>query len=217
LRAAACAPDSLRPLVLQVLGQRRAWARGLLERDDELLALCTLLWDRHSLHSHGGTLAESLYGMKRQADAPPDDRRSSHAAASTSASASTRTGRRAAVAAASAAVMGAASGGQPPLKLSSSQVWRALAVQALVPYLHAKAERLYSGLAQRTVLGLAITRAATLGPQLVRAPLPLPSRRRLPGRGGGGGGLLLAEMQPPTHLPPRLCHCLQLRCCASTV
>lgn len=49
----------------QVLAQRRPWLQRCLAYEDEVLALASLLLDRHSLSTVDATFAESLYGLKR--------------------------------------------------------------------------------------------------------------------------------------------------------
>jgi hypothetical protein len=51
---------------MQVLGQSRSWVLRLLNYEDEVFALVSLLLERHSLSTMHATFAESLYGLKRQ-------------------------------------------------------------------------------------------------------------------------------------------------------
>jgi hypothetical protein len=50
----------------QVAGQTRSWVLRLLQYEDEVFALVSLLLERHSLANLHATFAESLYGLKRQ-------------------------------------------------------------------------------------------------------------------------------------------------------
>lgn len=61
--AVACADGVL---LLQVAGQTRSWVLRLLQYEDEVFALVSLLLERHSLANLHATFAESLYGLKRQ-------------------------------------------------------------------------------------------------------------------------------------------------------
>jgi hypothetical protein len=65
---------------LQVLGQSRSWVLRLLNYEDEVFALVSLLLERHSLSTMHATFAESLYGLKRQ-PAPPSSLQQTAAAA----------------------------------------------------------------------------------------------------------------------------------------
>lgn len=53
-------------MLLQVAGQTRSWVLRLLQYEDEVFALVSLLLERHSLANLHATFAESLYGLKRQ-------------------------------------------------------------------------------------------------------------------------------------------------------
>lgn len=53
-------------LPLQVAGQSHRWALQLLNYEDEVFALVSLLLERHSLATLHATFAESLYGLKRR-------------------------------------------------------------------------------------------------------------------------------------------------------
>jgi len=53
-------------LLLQVLGHSRGWVLRLLNYEDEVFAVVSLLLERHSLANFHATFAESLYGLKRQ-------------------------------------------------------------------------------------------------------------------------------------------------------
>lgn len=109
-----------------MLGQQRGWARRLLEYEDEVLALCCMLWDVQSLQHHGGTFAESLYGMRREARSSRcGGRAESGAGASTS-------GQHAAAAAAAATALGSAPDGSPAVGLTSGQIRLALLMEVRV-------------------------------------------------------------------------------------
>lgn len=74
-------------LPLQVAGQSHRWALQLLNYEDEVFALVSLLLERHSLATLHATFAESLYGLKRrpaqqQQQTPLSQRVSSTATAS---------------------------------------------------------------------------------------------------------------------------------------
>ncbi|KAI8475553.1 MAG: Pex12 amino terminal region-domain-containing protein [Monoraphidium minutum] len=147
---------------LSVFGQSRGWVQRLLESEDEVVAAVTLLLNRHSLRGLEATFAESLYGLKRE----PWQRSGGGAPGGG--------GAPQAAAGPSGGGGGAAGGGGARLGRSGEN-W-ALLASVLLPYLQAKAERLYARHAPRAgVLGLALRRAATAAPR---------------GSGGGGGSPL---------------------------
>jgi hypothetical protein len=71
---------------MQVLGQSRSWVLRLLNYEDEVFALVSVLLERHSLFTMHATFAESLYGLKRQPVTPRTSPAAAAAAAAPGAS-----------------------------------------------------------------------------------------------------------------------------------
>lgn len=111
---------------LSVYAQRRPVFHGMLDYEDELFALATLLLDRQSLWTRDATFAESLYSLKRVHHRPARD--TTPAASSSSNSSST-----------------GGTNGQPKAKrLTSRQKWATLLVVVGLPYARSKLQALYS-------------------------------------------------------------------------
>lgn len=143
---------------LSVFGQTRSWVQRLLDCEDEVFAAVCLLLDRHSLRSLEGTFAESLYGLKREAWGASNHRKPG-ASAGPAASAGAPPSRGPRHAAQGPPQQGA---GGPSLGRRGADL--ALLLGVLLPYLQAKAERLYArAAASRGVFGLALRRAAAPG------------------------------------------------------
>lgn len=121
----------------------------LLDYEDEVVALVCLLLDRHCLHGLEATFAESLYGLKRERWIA---RGLTSSSPTTSRPPTLHSAPRAAPNQQQQQQQGAPLG-------RSGEVW-ALLCGVLLPYLQAKAERLFARNAAHGVLGLALRRAA---------------------------------------------------------
>lgn len=116
---------------LQVLGQSRSWLLRLLQYEDEVFAVVSLLLERHSLANLHATFAESLYGLKRQPvqhqhHQPASSKSSSRQQANASSSSSSSS-----AALAAAGVQVASS--DTPLLLNKQQQRQALLCQVCMP------------------------------------------------------------------------------------
>ncbi|MEW5315898.1 MAG: hypothetical protein WDW38_007296 [Sanguina aurantia] len=127
---------------MSVLSQRHPWVHSLLRFDDEVFAAVTLCLDWHSLSASDACFAEALYGLTRKSTIP-----SSSTTSSSSSSSSPRTKQP-----------GQSASGPALCKLSQRQRWATLLCQILLPYIRAKANRLYSAHTTQTrgILALAL-------------------------------------------------------------
>lgn len=101
--------------MVQVAGQTRRWALQLLNYEDEVFALVSLLLERHSLATLHATFAESLYGLKRRPAAQQQHQQ--------------QQGSSSSAALAAAGVQQAAS--EPTILLSNQQQRQALVCQVI--------------------------------------------------------------------------------------
>ncbi|KAF4126621.1 peroxin-12 [Geosmithia morbida] len=124
-------PPTLRYLLTVATHRHPRYLLRILNSFDELYALAMLVVERHYLRTRGGSFTENFYGLKRDK------------------------ALRAEIPRAGAAAPHAA---REALRLSSTDVWRNLAVLVGVPYLRRKLEESYEVNAPRALLGAAYTR-----------------------------------------------------------
>ncbi|PKS08966.1 hypothetical protein jhhlp_003579 [Lomentospora prolificans] len=128
---ASLLPPTLRYL-LAVAAQRypRYFLRAC-NSFDELYALCMLVVERHYLKTRGGSFTENFYGLKREKGLSTEIPRTSIAAPDIV---------------------------KDALKLTTTDVWKNLAVMVGIPYLKRKLDEGYEVNAPRALLGVAYTR-----------------------------------------------------------
>lgn len=124
-------PPTLRYLLAVATQRHPRYLLRLLNSFDELYALAMLAVERHYLRTRGGSFTENFYGLKREKALLGEIPRASIAAPHLV---------------------------RETLRLSSSDVWRNLALLVALPYLKRKLEEGYEIEAPRALLGTAYTR-----------------------------------------------------------
>ncbi|KID79171.1 Peroxisome assembly protein 12 [Metarhizium brunneum] len=124
-------PPTLRYLLTVATQRHPRYLLRILNSFDELYALCMLAVERHYLRTRGGSFTENFYGLKREKALRGEIPRASISAPNLV---------------------------RETLKLSTSDVWKNLAVLVGVPYLKRKLDESYEINAPRALLGSAYTR-----------------------------------------------------------
>ncbi|KAK2608953.1 ubiquitin-protein ligase peroxin 12 [Conoideocrella luteorostrata] len=124
-------PPTLRYLLTVATQRHPRYLLRILNSFDELYALSMLIVERHYLRTRGGSFTENFYGLKREKALRGEIPRAS---------------------------MSAPHLVRETLKLSTSDVWKNLAVLVGVPYLKRKLDESYEVNAPRALLGSAYTR-----------------------------------------------------------
>lgn len=124
-------PPTLRYLLTVATQRHPRYLLRILNSFDELYALSMLVVERHYLRTRGGSFTENFYGLKREKALRGEIPRAS---------------------------MSAPHLVRETLKLSTSDVWKNLAVLVGVPYLKRKLDERYEVNAPRALLGSAYTR-----------------------------------------------------------